>query len=350
MTLNLNVAPYFDDYDVNKGYLKILFKPGNSVQARELTQLQSLLQQQVTDLSDHFFKEGSMVIPGQIALDIKANYVKVDLSGDLLSGASFVGKVLQGNKTGVRALVVHYVDAIDLNSDSVIDDTNDEPNTLYLKYLEGAAESSATVDVNNDGSTTSIQNTSPGTTQFTVNGETVTISSGQTTTFVEGETLFVTTGEENLQAVVKINSSVANPIGFGSIAYIEEGVYYVQGKMVRVDSQKIILNKYESDPSFRVGLEIQESVISSNDDTALLDNALGTINQNSPGADRLRVSLELVKRDVDVINTQNFIELLVVDRGIVTHLIESAEYDTIMETLARRTHDESGNYTVLPFG
>ena len=77
-----------------------------------------------------------------------------------------------------------------------------------------------------------------------MNGETVTISSGQTTTFVEGETLFVTTGEENLQAVVKINSSVANPIGFGSIAYIEEGVYYVQGKMVRVDSQKIILNKY----------------------------------------------------------------------------------------------------------
>ena len=53
MTLNLNVAPYFDDYDVNKGYLKILFKPGNSVQARELTQLQSLLQttRRSTDLT-----------------------------------------------------------------------------------------------------------------------------------------------------------------------------------------------------------------------------------------------------------------------------------------------------------
>ena len=47
MTLNLNVTPYFDDYDVNKGYLKILFKPGNSIQARELTQMQSLLQQQI---------------------------------------------------------------------------------------------------------------------------------------------------------------------------------------------------------------------------------------------------------------------------------------------------------------
>jgi hypothetical protein len=350
MTLNLNVAPYFDDYDINKGYLKILFKPGNSVQARELTQLQSLLQDQITNLSDHFFKEGSMVIPGQIALDIKANYVKVDLSGDLLSGASFVGKVVQGDKTGVRALVVHYSDAIDLNSDSVIDDTNDEPNTLYLKYIEGASESTETVDVTGDGTSNPIQNSSPGTTEFMVNGEIVTITSGQTTTFVEGETLFVTTGEENLQAVVKTNSQVTKPIGFGSIAYIEEGVYYVQGKMIRVDTQKIILNKYESDPTFRVGLEIEESVVSFNDDTSLLDNALGTINQNSPGADRLKISLKLTKREADSLDTKNFIELLVVEEGIITHLIESAEYDTIMETLARRTHDESGSYTVRPFG
>ena len=157
MTLNLNVSPYFDDYDVNKGYLQILFKPGNSVQARELTQLQSLLQNQVSSLSDHFFKEGSMVIPGQIALDQRANYVKVDLLGDLLSGASFVGKILQGDKTGVRALVVHYADAVDLNSDSIIDDTNDEPNTLYLKYIEGASESSVTVDVAGDGTSNPLQ-------------------------------------------------------------------------------------------------------------------------------------------------------------------------------------------------
>ena len=349
MTLNLNVAPYFDDYDINKGYLQILFKPGNSVQARELTQLQSLLQKQVSHLSDHFFKEGSMVIPGQVALDLKANYVKVELSGDLLSGASFVGKVLQGNKTGVRALVVHYVDSIDLNNDSVIDDTNDEPNTLYIKYLEGAAESSTTIDVTGDGTSQVIENVVPGTTQFMVNGESVTIVSGKTTTFVEGETLFVNTGDENLQCVVKTNAAVADPIGKGSLAYIEEGVYYIQGKMIKVETQKIILNKYQSDPTFRIGLEIQEEVISSNDDTSLLDNALGTINQNAPGADRLKISLKLVKREKDLIDTTNFIELLVVEEGIVTHLIESAEYDVIMETLARRTHDESGNYTVRPF-
>ena len=81
MATNFNVAPYYDDFDVNNGYLRILFKPGVSVQARELTQLQSILQNQIKSLSDHFFKEGAMVVPGQSAVDFKATYVKIDLNG-----------------------------------------------------------------------------------------------------------------------------------------------------------------------------------------------------------------------------------------------------------------------------
>ena len=46
---NLNIAPYFDDFDANKGFLKVLFKPGYPVQARELTTLQSVLQNQIDD-------------------------------------------------------------------------------------------------------------------------------------------------------------------------------------------------------------------------------------------------------------------------------------------------------------
>ena len=44
---NLNVSPYFDDFDVNKNFYKVLFKPGYPIQARELTTLQSILQNQV---------------------------------------------------------------------------------------------------------------------------------------------------------------------------------------------------------------------------------------------------------------------------------------------------------------
>ena len=66
---NLNIAPYFDDFDKANNFYKILFKPGYPVQARELTGLQSLLQNQVESFGKHIFKEGSMVIPGGIELD-----------------------------------------------------------------------------------------------------------------------------------------------------------------------------------------------------------------------------------------------------------------------------------------
>ena len=66
---NLNVSPYFDDFADSKNYQKVLFKPGFPVQARELTTLQSILQNQIEKFGQHFFKEGSMVIPGGTSYD-----------------------------------------------------------------------------------------------------------------------------------------------------------------------------------------------------------------------------------------------------------------------------------------
>ena len=56
---NLNVSPYFDDFDADSNYHKVLFKPGYPVQARELTTLQSMLQNQIERFGKHFFKEGA---------------------------------------------------------------------------------------------------------------------------------------------------------------------------------------------------------------------------------------------------------------------------------------------------
>ena len=351
MTLNLNVTPYFDDYDINKGYLKILFKPGNSIQARELTQMQSLLQQQLANLSDHFFKEGAMVIPGQAAIDLYAQYVKVVLPTALPSANDFVGKVVQGNKTGLKALVVKHVDIVDGNSDGDFTDyesDGDEPTTLYLKYIDGAPDSTA--QVNTGDGLVSIQNSVPGTTTFTVNGETVTIDAGATSTFVEGETL-VTTGTDGstLTCEILANSVVTNPIGRGSIAFIEEGVYYIGGQLVKCASQSIVLSKYTTDPSAKIGLNIAESIITSNDDNSLLDTSLGSVNYNAPGADRLQVTLTLTKKDFDVIDTTGFVELISVKDGKIAAQAARDEYEILMKTLARRTYDESGDYTVRPF-
>lgn len=75
---NLNVAPYFDDFDANNDYYKVLFKPGYPVQARELTTLQSILQNQVEKFGQHFFKEGAKVIPGNTAYSASYNAVELE--------------------------------------------------------------------------------------------------------------------------------------------------------------------------------------------------------------------------------------------------------------------------------
>ena len=66
---NLNINPYYDDFDKAKNFYKVLFRPGHPVQARELTGLQSILQNQVESFGKHIFKEGSMVIPGGVEYD-----------------------------------------------------------------------------------------------------------------------------------------------------------------------------------------------------------------------------------------------------------------------------------------
>ena len=61
MALNFNVDPYYDDFDGAKNFHRILFKPGVAVQARELTQAQTILQNQITSFADNIFKQNSPV-------------------------------------------------------------------------------------------------------------------------------------------------------------------------------------------------------------------------------------------------------------------------------------------------
>ena len=75
---NLNISPYFDDYDQDKDYYKILFRPGVSVQARELTQLQTILQNQIERFGDHVFKSGTIISGVNFNFNEKYEYVKVD--------------------------------------------------------------------------------------------------------------------------------------------------------------------------------------------------------------------------------------------------------------------------------
>ena len=126
---DLNVSPYYDDFDPTDNFNRVLFRPGFAVQARELTTLQSILQNQVERHGRHFFKEGSMVIPGQIsfttlyyAVKLQSTYNSAAIAGYL---SSFVGSIVTGGISGITARVVGYADAT----------TTDAP-TLYVKYFD----------------------------------------------------------------------------------------------------------------------------------------------------------------------------------------------------------------------
>ena len=75
---DFNLSPYYDDFNESKSFHRILFRPAFAVQARELTQSQTILQNQVEKLGNHFFKDGAMIIPGEIGYDL--NYYAVKLS------------------------------------------------------------------------------------------------------------------------------------------------------------------------------------------------------------------------------------------------------------------------------
>jgi hypothetical protein len=76
MALNFNTSPYFDDFDPAKNFHRILFKPGNAVQAWELTQTQSIFQDQITKFADHIFKQNSAVTGGQITTNLNWSYFR----------------------------------------------------------------------------------------------------------------------------------------------------------------------------------------------------------------------------------------------------------------------------------
>ena len=60
---DFNVSPYYDDFSEAKNFHRILFRPAFAVQARELTQSQTLQQNQIEKMGDHLFKPGAMVLP-----------------------------------------------------------------------------------------------------------------------------------------------------------------------------------------------------------------------------------------------------------------------------------------------
>jgi hypothetical protein len=290
---NFNVNPYYDDYDEDKKFLRVLFKPGYAVQARELTQAQTILQKQSERFGSASYKNGS-IVTGAAIFAQDATYIKLNstyLGTDIVAN-NFSGMTILSNDESKRAEVIK---AYDVNLGT------GDPITLMVKQLYGDVFVSADVIKTNENSP------------------------------YFGE--IATSG-----------------VGTGQTFSVTEGIFYYDGFFIKNDEQTIAISKYSNtSASARIGFEIVESIVKSSTDTSLLDPAQDASNYQAPGADRFKIDLILSTRALDSIDTTKFIELCRVINGEIIRTADTGIAAIVEDTLARRTYDESGNYTVSPF-
>lgn len=257
MTLKVfSNGPYYDDYDESKGFYRILFKPGVSVQARELTQLQTMLQKQIERHGSSIFKEGSIVTGGKTTSDSTVSFLRI--SSTLLNSvtiSTLVGQTLNGVTSGSSAKVISYFqETLYPNSYTLI----------VRKYSDKS---------------------------FT-QGETLTYQPNPPVAGVNEATLL------NLPYVFQGNCTSFS---------VQEGVYYTNGNFVYCAPQiiTIAMDVYDgsgnvivdgTQANARVGLRVLESVVDADSDSSLLDPSLGSYNYNAPGADRYYIDLVLVAK------------------------------------------------------
>ena len=324
MALNFNVDPYYDDFDPAKNFHRVLFKPGVAVQARELTQSQTILQDQISKFADSIFTQNTPINGGKVTTNFKCYYLKLNrqYNGANITAASFANKIIQDLTGTILAKVIATSEA------TGTDNTSGDPPTLIVSYLSG----------------------------------------GSTGQFTDQMDIFCADGTNFVATTIGISGG-STCTGYSSVASISEGVFYVRngystsgtqnqdgtyskyaiGNFVSVQPQTVILNKYSNTPSYRLGLSITESIVDYIGDSSLLDPAVGASNYQAPGADRYQVTLTLLTLPLELGNDDQFIELVRINNGVIVKQVDSTVYSTIDDYFAKRTYDTNGDFIVNDF-
>jgi hypothetical protein len=309
--LNFNVDPYYDDFDPNNNYHRVLFRPGRAVQARELTQSQTILQDQISKFANHIFKQNTPVTGGQVTVNTNAIYLRLNTTfndNDIVA-SDFLNQVVTDITGTIFAKVIATEEA-----------TSTDAPTLVVTYLSGKQFSASDAVYSTDTSSVA-QLTS---TNFTGLATTASISEG----------VFY----------------IVNGYSF-SDTQNQDGTYsrYSIGNFVSLQPQTIIVQKYGNTPTRRIGLTISEFISDYVTDTNLLDPAVGATNFQAPGADRYTITLTLDTKPVTTGSDNNFIELTRITEGVIQRLVDGTVYGVINDYFAKRTYDTNGDFVVDDF-
>ncbi len=302
-TENSFSSTYKDDFIDSDNYHRILFNSGRALQARELIQMQTIIQEEVARFGRNIFKDGAAVNPGGPSVNKEYEFVKLNTSTHTLPATpnDLVGQEFTGQTSGVKVRVLQVVEA-----------ENSDPDTIYVQYTSTSAASAGANPI-----------------RLSADEE---ISDGSTTLKVQKE------------------NTLANPaVGRGTQVSNAAGDFFTRGHFVFAKPQSIILSKYTTNPTADVGFKVTEDIVTTADDDALFDNQGATPNRSSPGADRYRIQLNLINL-ADADSDENVVFYCTVTEGeIVDQVTGTDDYNKINELLAQRTKEESGNYIVDPF-
>ena len=384
--VDFNTSPYYDDFDEDKKFVRVLYRPGRAVQARELTQAQTLQQAQTKRFAEFFFKQGAIVEGCEQNLDLSLNFVKLQstYNSSAVSVTSFEGAIVFGANSGIKAYC-----------GIVADIEGTDPKTLFINYLTNGSQ---VLTVNNastlitpgntitfsTGNTATIEasyidpisganklfvsNASGTLTATTAN--TVT-STGSTlilnvtavadyranTSFANSETLFTSNVSTRAYASAAIADATRNVVdeglatqkiyNYGSKITVSNGVIWLSDHFVKHTSQTLILDKYSNEPSYKIGVVPQKSFVDYIGDNTLVDNAQGTPNYQAPGADRFKIDTLLTKVAANTTTDEaEFITVSEIENGITRKRKITTVDSKLEDVMAKRTQEESGNYTL----
>lgn len=402
---DLNTFPYYDDFDETKNFHKVLFRPSVPIQARELTQLQSILQKQVERFGDSVYSQGSIIKGCALFFDNYYSYIKIlDLQadGETVAPASYINCFAVDAASNLTGEVVNYL----VGSEA----RDPETNKLFISYINTGtgqkkifANSDALTIYNKQYTVEKVLITNPGTgysndNYLTFTGGGGTGASANIVTYSNGSGIIASinitnkgSGYVTAPTVAIVNSSggstgligssaaltavnyiaqitvagasftaAANttgtstatiPVGFATAVYVKEGIIYQKGHFVRVDEQVTIVDPHFTNPNNVVlGFTTTEEIVDSDEDTSLLDNATGFSNYTAPGAHRLKLTANLIAlTKEEAAANSNFLSIIEYEDGGVTKRRKDPELNSVGKIIAERTKEESGDYVTSPF-
>lgn len=299
-------STYRDDFRDSDNYHRILFNGGRVVQPRELTQLQTIIQRELTRLGNYFFKEGAILNASGASLasrNTAIDYIILATTPGYFEDLE--GKIITRASSTVKARVKKILttaEATALTSTAVTPGP-----TLLIEYLDGSGSATSSL-------------------------------------FAAGNTFTIADWAGGGVALAIRNTG--NDVGKGSIIEMPQLNLYAAGRFVFVEAQSVVIDPYSTTPTEIIGYKVTEDIVTVQDTVTLYDNTGSTPNLSSPGADRYRIKLTLARKS-DMTTSDTFIDLIEVRNGVQTAIVtQDNQLDQLGNLLATRTKDITGDFIV----